>query len=175
MKRYIALLMVLFLSACSTMQVNVDYAPEYDFSKIKSFAVVHKTKENENGLTNERIINALNEVLSQKGLKKSDPQHADIIFLFHLNIQNKTEIYTDYQMVGYGRYGGMLISVPTTYSYDEGRLIIDAYDPKLNKTVFRAEVIDELDHHKTPKEREAYILKVVKSALKNFPPKRSKQ
>jgi hypothetical protein len=174
MKNIFFVIVTLFFVACSTMKVTTDYAPQYDFSTIKTFAVVHKTKANEDGLTNDRIMQAITDVLKSKGFQEASEKNADIVFLFHLNIQNKTEIYTDYQMVGYGR-GGMVIAVPSTYNYDEGKLIIDGYDPKRNKTVYRAVVVDELKEKKDPKERQAYILEVVQKALKNFPPTHQKQ
>jgi hypothetical protein len=169
MQKFILLFVALFFSACATMKVTSDYAPQYDFQKIKTFAVAHKTKPSEDGLTNQRIITALKETLQKKGFKEVSKDEADIVFLFHLNIQNKTEVYTDYQMVGYGRRG-MVIAVPSTYNYDEGKLIIDGYDPKRNKTIYRAVVVDELKEKKNPKERQEYILEVVQEELKNFPP-----
>ncbi len=174
MRYFFSLFVVLFLAACSTLSVERDYDPSYDFSKVKSFAIVHKQKEGEDGLTIKRIENALAKALHTKGLTQTKPQKADLVFLFHLNVTNKTEIYTDYQMVGYGRYGGMVISTPRSYNYDEGKLIIDAYDPKSNQTVYRVVLVDEIKQRKTPKEREEYINEAIQKALKNFPPKTTK-
>ena len=161
----------LFLSACSTMQIRDDYDASYDFSKVKRFAVVHKPKAGENPLVAKRIEEALYKVLERKGFKPSDPKNADLVFLFHTDVTNKTQIYTDYQMVGYGRYGAMVVSSPRSYNYEEGRLIVDAYDPKRNGVVYRSEVIDELRYKKTPQERRRYIDAVITEALENFPPK----
>ena len=171
MKYLLLTLAALFMTACSTLSTNVDYDTHYDFKNIHTFAVVHKAKEGENTLNNERIEQALINTLKHKGLKESNSKDADLIFLYHTNVQNKTDIYTDYQMVGYGRYGGVVISTPRAYNYDEGKLIIDAYDSKLNKTVYRAVALDELPEKKTPQEREAYINEVVTKTLKSFPPK----
>ena len=65
----------------------------------------------------------------------------------------------------------MVISTPRSYNYDEGRLIIDAYNPKTNRTIYRAVAVDELPEKKTPQEREVYINKVIAKTLENFPPK----
>ena len=126
-------------------------------------------------MTIKRIQNALAKALQEKGLIQTRPQKADLVFLFHLNVTNRTEIYTDYQMVGYGRYGGMVISTPRSYNYDEGKLIIDAYDPKQNQTVYRVVLTDEIKQRKTPKEREEYINDAIAKALKDFPPQSSKE
>ena len=74
-------------------------------------------------------------------------------------------------MVGYGKYGGMVISTPRSYNYEEGKLVIDAYDPKINQTVYRVVVKDEIKQKKSPQEREKYIEEAIEKALKNFPPK----
>jgi len=167
-KNLLILILALFISACSTLKTNVDYNPKYDFSKVRTFAVVHKIKEGENSLVADRITKAIKKVLKQKGLKEVNAKKADLVFLFHLNVTNKTDIYTDYQMVGYGRYGGMVIATPRSYNYDEGRLIIDAFDSKINKTVYRVEAIDEIKNKKTPQKREEYINEVISEALKDF-------
>jgi hypothetical protein len=171
MKYIFITLLTFFLSACSTLTTNVDYDTHYDFTDTHTFAVVHKAKEGENTLTNERIEKAIINVLQAKGFTQTDRKDADLIFLYHTNVQNKTDIYTDYQMVGYGRYGGVVISTPRAYNYDEGKLIIDAYDAKLNKIVYRAVAVDELPEKKSPQERETYIKEVVTKTLKTFPPK----
>jgi len=151
------------------MEVQSDYKEGYDFSKVKTFAVIHKPKEGENSLSVDRIIAAIAHTLQAKGLKQTKPTQADLLFLFHLNVTNKTDIYTDYQVVGFGRRS-TVIATPRSYNYDEGRLIIDAVDRKLKKTVYRVEIKDELKAKKTPKAREAYIQKAIQKALQSFPP-----
>ena len=109
MRYFFLLLITLLFGACSSLNIQNDYDPSYDFSKVKSFAIVHKQKEDEDGLTVKRIEKALAKALRAKGLMQMQPQKADLVFLFHIDVTNKTEIYTDYQMVGYGMYGGMVI------------------------------------------------------------------
>ncbi|MBA1432748.1 MAG: DUF4136 domain-containing protein [Epsilonproteobacteria bacterium] len=171
MKYLFTSLFALFFIACSTLSTSIDYDTKYDFNTFHTFAVVHKAKEGENTLTSDRIKNALIKTLKTKGFTQVDVKSADLVFLYHTNVQNKTDIYTDYQMVGYGRYGGMVISTPRTYNYDEGKLIIDAYNPKTNRIVFRAVAVDELPDKKTPQEREIYINEIITKTLEKFPPK----
>jgi hypothetical protein len=172
MIKYFILAIALFFSACSTLEVSSDYKEGYDFSKVKTFVVVHKLKPTENSLVDERIKSAIKSALKEKGLKEVDVKKADLVFLYHLNVTNKTDIYTDYQMVGYGRFGGAVIATPRSYNYDEGKLIIDGYDPKLNKAVYRVEAIDEIKDKKTPQKRKEYINATIKEILKTFPPKK---
>lgn len=170
-KIFIALVSLIILSACSSLKVNVDYDPEFDFSEQNSFAVVHHNKEGEDTLFNDRFIEALTADLGTKAYVRSNKDSADLIFVFHTNVESKVDIDTDYRMVGYGRYGygGQMVSTTRTYKYTKGTLIIDALNPKDNKIVWRGITTDILKTHKNPAERIAYINAVVKEAMKDFP------
>ncbi len=171
----IRLLSVLFVfTGCSTLSIHKDYDTHYDFSKVKTFTVLHKNKAGENTLVNDRIITAINKTLIQKGFKQTDLKKADLVWLFHINVTNKTDIRTDYQMVGFYGYGysGGMVATTSSYNYDEGKLILDAVNPKSKKIVYRVVLTDEIDYSKTPQESQEYILKAIQKALKDFPPKK---
>jgi len=161
------------LVGCSSLKVNVDYDPAFSFMQQKSFAIVHHNKEGEDTLFNDRFTRALSLDLKQKAYVSEDKSSADLIFVFHVNVESKTDIDTDYTMVGYGRYGygGHMVSTTRTYKYTKGTLIIDALNPKNNKIVWRAITTDVLKSYDSPEERIAYIQKVVQKAMKDFPSK----
>ena len=158
---------------CSSLKVNVDYDPEFNFTAQKSFAVVHHNKEGEDTLFNDRFIEALEADLDTKAYVKEQKDSADLIFVFHVDVESKTDIDTDYTMIGYGRYGygGHMVATTRTYKYKKGTLIIDALNPKDKKIVWRGIATDILKSHNTPAERTAYIKKVVKDTMKDFPSK----
>lgn len=156
---------------CSSLQVNVDYDPGFDFQTQKSFAIAHYNKEGEDTLLSDRLIKALEADLHSKGYMKSAKEAADLIVTFHTNVENKVSIDTDYQMIGYARYGygGGMVATTRTYNYQKGTLIIDVLNPKDEKIVWRGMATDILKEHKTPQERTAYINKVVQETMKDFP------
>ena len=160
-------------AGCSSLKVNVDYDPDFDFKTPKSFAIAHYNKEGEDTLFNDRLIKALESDLQSKGYTKKVKEEADLIATFHTNVENKTSIDTDYQMIGYGRYGygGGMVATTRTYNYTKGTLIIDLLNPKNEKIVWRGIATDILKEHKTPQERTAYINMVVKETMANFPRK----
>ena len=174
--KYIGILImtVLLLTGCSSLRVEVDYDPSYDFSSSQSFAIVHKTKEGENTLFSDRFINALSKDLQAKGYVQVPKEKADLIFVFHTNVENKTDIDTDYRAVGYGRYGygGTMVATTRTYHYTKGTLIIDALNSKDEKIVWRAVSTDTLTKQETPQEREAYVNALAKESMKTFPSKK---
>jgi hypothetical protein len=160
-------------SGCSSLRVNVDYDPGFDFQTPKSFAIAHYNKEGEDTLFNDRLIRALETDLKTKGYTKSAKEEADLIVTFHTNVENKVSIDTDYQMIGYARYGygGGMVATTRTYNYQKGTLIIDVLNPKDEKIVWRGMATDILKEHKTPQERTAYINKVVEETMASFPSK----
>ena len=170
--------MLLALSGCSTMQVDVDYDTAYNFDGKTKYSVAHSNKTGEDSLTNDRIIEALKKTLNAKAYTNVSKEEADLIFVFHVNVEDKTDIYTDYQMVGYGGFGygrgfgGGMIATPSTYKYTEGKLVMDALNPKTRKIVWRGIISDELDSNaKTPEEKIIYINAVIEKLMENFPRK----
>jgi uncharacterized protein DUF4136 len=155
---------------CSSLKVNVDYDPSFDFQTPKSFAIAHYNKEGEDTLFNDRLIKALEADLQAKGYMMTAKDKADLILTFHTNVENKISIDTDYQMIGYARYGygGGMVATTRTYNYQKGTLIIDVLNPETEKIVWRGMATDILKEHKTPQERTAYINKVVKKTMADF-------
>jgi len=178
-----ASILVVF-SGCSTIQVDTDYDTSYSFDTKTNYAVVYSDRVGNNSLVNDRIKNAITQSLNARNYKDVAKEDAQLVFVFHVDVQDKADVRIDYQMVGYGGYGfsrgfGMgygapMVATPTTYRYTEGKLIIDALNPKTKKIVWRGIATDELQTLKTPQEKTAYINKVVSTIMAKFPPKGSK-
>ena len=175
MKSFILILSVLVFLGCSSLRVTNDYDPEFEFSKQITFAVAHHNREGEDTLLNDRLLSALETELGSKGYVKAFKAEADLVFVFHTKVENKIDIDTDYQMVGYGRYryGGGMVATTSTYQYTKGTLIVDALNPKDEKIVWRGIATDTLSEHKTPQKRTEYINEVVKELMQSFPGKLS--
>jgi len=174
MKRFfILMLSALVFSACSSLRVSHDYDTEFDFIKQKTFAIAHNNREGEDTLHNDRVQKALEVDLVSKGYTKTIKKDANLVFVFHTSVENKTDIETDYQMIGYRRfgYGGAMIATTNTYHYTKGTLIVDALNPNDEKIVWRGIATDTLNEKKTPEERTEYVNKVVNAMMKVFPSK----
>jgi len=175
-KLYFILIATIFLG-CSSMQLNVDYDTDFDFTNKTKYSIAHNKKnKKENGLTNKRVKNALNRVLKSKNYTNVSKKDADLVFVFHTDVKDKTDIYMDYQAIGYGGFGYMstarrgVIAVPDVYNYTEGTLVIDAYNPKTKNIVWRGIVTDELGSQSTsPEEKTQYINSIVEALMKKFP------
>lgn len=171
MRYFVAMLASLFIVACSTLDVNVDYDDGYDFSKVKSFNIQHYAKEGESDLVNARITDALRTTLESRGYHYVQ-NGADMVFVYHYSAKDKVDLTTDYQMVGYGSfgYGGAMIATQRAYNYTEGTIVVDGFDPKTKKIVYRSVGTLELQEQKTPQQKREYTNKIIQEVMKNFPP-----
>ncbi|BDY13325.1 DUF4136 domain-containing protein [Hydrogenimonas cancrithermarum] len=167
----------LILGGCSSLNVQTDYNPGYDFSKLKRFAVIYPKNEAIT-LTQERIAKAVTDEMASKGFVETDKAHADFYIVFHLDVTTRKQVVTDYQAVGlYPYYYGyrtpiVMVPVEREYTYEEAKIIIDALDPHGNNIFWRGVATDRLHSFKTPNERMKYIREVVKEVMKSFPPKK---
>ena len=165
---------LLLSSACSHMQVQTDYDPKFDFSKLSTFSVAY-SPQGTKSLLKDRIAKAIVQEMTNKGYKYVDKSHADFIIVFHTNVTNKTQVITDYQRVGlypYYYHYSPLVPIQREYQYTEGKLIVDAVNPKENAIFWRGVVTDRLQSLNTPEERIRYINNVVKKVLASFPSKK---
>lgn len=168
------LILSLLFAGCSTMQVQSDYDPAFDFKALQTFAIIDAHSETVT-LTQERISNAVVHTLRAKGYVSAKPEAADFLIVFHTNVTSKKQVVTDYQRVGFYPYYGygyrapMAVPVQHEYDYDEGKIIVDAMEPKSKRIFWRGTATDELKKYDTPEERTAYINHVTASVLETFP------
>lgn len=173
MKWFILFLFILLFNGCSTIKVETDYNPDFAFSTLSTFTIVHKDHTGDDTLANDRIINAIQNNLTAKGYKATDKTAANCYVLFHTDVRSKTKIDTDYQHVGIYPYGygyrSMITSSTRVYTYDEGKLMVDIVDPDQNKIIWRGIATDRIKSHDTPEKRTVYIDEVITSLLASFP------
>ena len=168
---FFSMLLFAALAGCSTLRVSSDYNPSFAFSKLKTFAILYD--KHGNSPMQQRIVQALTEALVSKGYKPAPKDKADFFVVFHTNIKNKRQVVTDYQRVGLYPYGfGTYAMVPIQreYEYKEGKIIVDALDPKTKNIFWRGIATDRLKSFKDPAERMKYAKEVAEKLLKSFPP-----
>jgi hypothetical protein len=150
MKNLIGLMIVLAIVATPSLaqKITIDYAHEFDFSKVKTFAYVETEDTNTgNSLTDDRIKNAILRELREGGLELVESD-ADLYVTYHIATKDITSFNTTSFGYGgwgpgWGGYGGwgyggsMGSSTTTATTYTEGTLIIDAYEPGEKKMVWR--------------------------------------
>ncbi|HFU74259.1 MAG TPA: DUF4136 domain-containing protein [Helicobacteraceae bacterium] len=170
-KFLLSALIIAIFSGCSSIRVSSDYDPDFKAQTLHAYAIINKNKSGDDTLTMDRIEHAINHNLAQKGYHKVEKDGADFYILYHINVESKTRIDTDYQYVGLYpyRFGGGMVATTNTVNYDEGKLIIDIINPQDNKILWRSTATDRLHTLDTPEERTEYINEVIAKALEKFP------
>jgi hypothetical protein len=148
MKKLSGLLVVISLATTPVLaqKVVVDYARDFDFKPIKTFQYVDTKETNiKNSLMAGRVVNAIKEELSTRGLREIE-DNADLLVTYHFSTQDNQVFSTTSMGMGgwgggWGRWGrggvGMGTSTTTATTYTKGTLVIDAFDPQEKKLVWR--------------------------------------
>ncbi len=173
----------LFLVGCSHKTYETARHESYDFAKLKTVAVIHPDIDDPATRNAQKLFDkAFTKALEQKGYSVvGDHSRADFLLTYHLGVTDTRHLSNDYRVIGiaptyfsphYGHYGYHYMVAPSTQSTTarEGKIIVEAIDPKANNLVFwNAKMTDRLKAFKTEKERDAFIQKVAQKALASFP------
>ena len=187
MKFRVLLVLAMFLAATPVLaqKVYIDYDTGYDFDTIKTFAW-SKTEETSLAKSNifmhSRIVNAIEHYLSGGALREAaEGEEPSIYVTYHASSKEKLTVNTTSYGYGYpggwrgygygGYYGGgyygsgMASSTTSVSSYDVGTLVVDAWDTKTKKLVWRGtatNIIVSPNRDKMMKKIDKGLKKIVK-------------
>lgn len=183
----IPLLLVLFLSSCTSVRVLSDYDKTTNFNDFKSYAF-YKTgidKAQISDLDKKRILRAIETEMGSRGFVKSDAP--DILVSIFTKEREQVDVYNNYWGGGYGwgwspyywggygpgwggygpgwGWGGNSVSTRT-----EGSLYIDLIDAKNKELVWQGKGVGNLSSSKNIEKKEARIQEFVSEILQQYPP-----
>lgn len=170
MLRYLFPLFLLIMVGCSS-KVDTDYDPSFTSSTLKTFAIVHKSKDGAETLDDERLRNAITRELQMKGYEAAAENEAD----FHITFRTRLEedVPSNFSFgFGFGTYSsGVGTSVGTAHNVtnDKEEIGINMIDPKSQKTFWRASVSKKRRDFNSPQQRSDYLDMTVASMLQDFP------
>jgi hypothetical protein len=128
-------------------KVQVDFNPEIDFSKYKTFAYIGGVEklvmEQLNPeLISDRIHRAVTREMTAKGLREVQPgENPDLVVRYWASSSIQTNFATLGNWGPYGAYigsyWGYLYSTMTTRSEREATLLLDVIDPRVKELVWR--------------------------------------
>ena len=168
-----ALMVMMFLLAgrLSAQQVKTDYDRSADFSQYKTYSWQHvKTKD---ALDVDRIKSAVNAALAAKGWTQVD-SGGDVSIVAMEITQNQQTLNTFYDGFGGGwgwrRFGGGGFgeATTTTETYKVGTLVVDLFDTKAKKLLWRGTSSDTLSNNSEKNIKN--LDKGVEKLFKQFPP-----
>jgi len=166
--------LALATAACSGISTTSDWDQSYDFSAVSTYA--WKDQGLEGGVSEimlRRMYAAVDDDLMAKGIKKTNPETADVVLAYHAGSQDRQQ----YETYGYGAggwwggYWGGGMTTTTVRTYTESTLILDVIDRRNNELVWRGSASGTIDQMDSPDQRVDAIQEAVEKMLRDFPPK----
>ncbi len=175
--KIIPILFLFLLSACSSIRVDSDYDSHVDFSQYKTYAF-HKNgidRVQVSELDKKRILHAIDNALSQKGMTKSETP--DLLVNIFTKEREQLDVNQFNMGWGYGWgwgwnpyfWGGNSYVSSST----QGTLYIDLIDAKKKELIWEGQGIGTLTENKREKEKQ--INEFVSKILAQFPPNETKK
>lgn len=172
--RYFAptILVVLALGVFAwAFDVHTDYDKKADFSQYKSYSWIKV--QTSNPLWQDRVKDAVDSELQAKGWRKVE-KGGDVGLTAVGSAQNQQEYSTFYNGLGGWRWRGFGSEATTTVTnYQVGTLVLDMYDAKDHRLVWRGTATDTLSDK--PSKNEKKLEKTVSKMFDKFPPKMEKE
>jgi hypothetical protein len=169
-------MMFLFAGISAAQQVKTDYDRSADFAQYKTYSWEHvKTKD---PLFVDRIKNAVNAALAARGWTQVE-SGGDVSIVAVQMTSNQETLNTFYNGFGGGwgwrRFGGGGIgeATTTTETYKVGTLVIDLFDAKSKKLLWRGSSSDTLSNNSDKNINN--MDKGVEKMFQHFPPGESKK
>src|ERR1700720_4144281 len=132
-----------FIAASFAQQVKTDYDHSANFGQYKTYA--WEKVQTKDPLQVDRIKDAVNSTLAAKGWTLV-PSGGDVEVFAIETTQNQQTLDTFYNGFGGGRRfgGGFGDATTTTETYQVGTLVVDLFDAKTKKLVWRSSSSDTL-------------------------------
>jgi len=166
----------LFAGISAAQQVKTDYDRAADFAQYKTYSWEHvQTKD---PLLVDRIENAVNATLAARGWTRVETG-GDVSIVAIQMTSNQETLNTFYNGFGGGwgwrRFGGGGIgeATTTTETYKVGTLVVDLFDAKSKKLLWRGSSSDTLSNNSDKNIKN--LDKGVEKMFQHFPPGESKK
>ncbi len=182
-KRFGLILAALLIAAPAVAQkIYVDYDRSIDPSKYETFAWGRPegpSLHDQSPLMDSRIKNAIEYHLTEGGLAE-DPKNPDLYVTYYTSVEDEVRLDTTHMGYGYGPgwgwspyWGGSMgmgSSTTTMTKYKRGTLIIDVWDAKTKKLIWRgsAQGVVKENPAKAAKQIDKAITKIVKKWQKMY-------
>jgi len=167
-------MMLLFAGQSSAQQVKTDYDRNANFGQYKTYS--WEKVQTKDPFMVERIKEAVNSTLAAKGWTLV-PSGGDVEVFAIETTQNQQTLDTFYNGFGGGRRwgfgGGFGDATTTVETYQVGTLVIDLFDAKTEKLIWRGSSSDTLSDNADKNTKN--LDKGVNKMFQHFPPAPSKK
>lgn len=173
--KIVKLIVLLFcISSCAPIYVTYDYDKKKDFSKFKTYNYYSNIETDLNEFDNVRIMNALDDVMQQKGLKLSSKPD------FYIDIQSVEYNPVRQNTVGVGLGGGgrnvgggISIGLPIGKQQTNRQFVFEFIEEGGVGLFWKAVSESKFNVEETPEKKEALIEAIVLKMMEKYPPKKN--
>lgn len=139
------LVIVLTASIALAQEVSTDHLSAYDFRRVQNFAIkLGASWGDPDSEANAKAMIA--KELEHKGWKETDESSCDVLVVFHGTTENKQlrSFYQGWQGYGWENVGAPALADSDDYDYKSGTLMVDIFDAKTRRAVFRGIAKNEI-------------------------------
>jgi len=154
--------------------VSYTFDKDADFARFKTYKwVTIKTAQQLDELTTDQLISTVDVELAKKGLAKAESDKPDLLIAHqiasgHKNLLSNANVGLAVSS-GNGGNAGAATATTTVHS---GQLVLDMYDAKTEKLVWRGVVSNSINADAKPDKKQKHMDKAVEKLLKGYPPQK---
>ena len=157
----------------SAQNVKTDYDHGYDFSRMHTFAIKIGAAWG-NTAEQDQAKDAIAKQLTAKGWVQTDESNCDALVVLHgatAKAQTFQAFYSALPHYSWQNVGAPALADSDAYEYGSGTLVVDIFDAKTRRVVFRAVGEDELSGE--PEKAAGRIDQASEKMFKDFPPRKT--
>ena len=180
---FASIVLALILVSCSSVSVNYDFDPEYDFATFKAYRWANAKEVNPNDellkypIIQKRVVAAVDAAMKEKGYELVDGDDFDFVIMAHAGSKERMQVYNTGYSAAYGGYGGWYDpwwgpyggSTHVSY-YEESTLVLDIVHWEKKELAWRGLATGTVREENRGGKQEAQINDIVSRVLANFPP-----
>jgi hypothetical protein len=172
MRSIIVLAALLTAAGAWAQETYIDWDKTAGFENYKTFVWASSDEDlsKSSPLWHDRVVKGITERLVKGGMTElPNDETPDVYVTYFASESQKTRVVTDHMGYGYGAgyYGmgaGMGTSTSRVVTYDKGTLVIDIWDAKEKKLVWRGSSTDTISDN--PKKMEKRLEKMLNKLVK---------
>lgn len=162
------------VSGCAS-NVAIDYDPDYDFTTFRTYRWYEPELQRgdalaANPLARNRVVEAVDRALAEKGFRLVDGQESDFLVFVHAASRDRVQVHEGggfYYWRGPFMFGSRPVYVD---DYEEQTLFVDVIDPDTRELIWRGSQVRAVQNYNDPIKAQAVMDKIVWKILKDFPP-----
>lgn len=170
MLKYLGLLVISFFYSCGSA-VYVDFDPDTNYNNYTTYNYYPSISSGLSDFDDKRVIFALDSLLPQKGIIKSDNPQFLINFYANQTISNSGSTI-GIGMGSGGINGGFGVSggIPISSNKIKQEFTLDFIDAATDQLIWQGVINKSINIKTTPTQRDKYYLNLIEKELQNFPP-----